>query len=93
MNIVDKPLSISRRSQVFDTTGYVVQLVRKQHCFFLQQIAKSGTRQVAPDVPPKLLEDGNCIPLAWARVINASGLIMAKLDEEKALTSTDNVLR
>lgn len=55
---------------ILERTGFTVKIVRKDHYFFLDGARSKASRVTqVPAVSTDILRDGNCIPLALARII------------------------
>ncbi len=56
-------------SAILASTGYHVTIVEKQHLYFVDLLrSRDPEERSGTQAPPHLLQNGNCIPLAIARV-------------------------
>jgi hypothetical protein len=74
-------------------TGYDVKVVKKVHDFFLPLLKAAATSSVASDMPTALREEGNCIPLALARLTDTAAAIDKQLKVRDATNTTAAVRR
>jgi hypothetical protein len=61
--------------------------------FFLPLVKAAATCSIASEIPTALREDGNCIPLALARLTNTSAAIDKHLTVRDATSTTAAVRR
>ncbi len=67
-------------AEVARQTGYNIEVVEKRHEYLLDKLRRhAGRTKLDVDIPPRLLEDGNCIPLAIASVRSGYANIAAAL--------------
>ncbi len=64
---------------ILKKTGYVVELVEKNHDFFLALAAATASSSTSAKTPAVLLEQGNCIPCAIGNVLGDFGEVMEAL--------------